>query len=192
MPNPEELNSTPETVVDTSETAGERLEQLLKTAEKAPESESNAESHEKTVENAKEKAMEAAIGKEKGSAEKDRKQPPSRKRHGTISKREKENSFKRHMATVQSQLSLPQRAFSKVIHNKAVEKTSEFVGSTVARPNAILSGSVFAFFLVLGVYALAKYFGYVLSGFETIGAFIVGWVLGVVYDYIRLLIVGRR
>lgn len=190
MPTPEQLTPTPENNVDSRESAGERLEQLLKSAETSPET--GKESQEKSAEAAKAKAMESAISKEKGSAEKDQKQPKTTRRHGAISKKEKEASFKRHMATVQSQLPLPERAFSKLIHNKAVEKTSEFVGGTIARPNAMLSGAVFAFFLVLGVYALAKYFGYVLSGFETIGAFIVGWVLGVVYDYIRLLITGRR
>ena len=95
------------------------------------------------------------------------------------------------MAHVQSELPPTQRAFSKLIHSPVVEKTSEFVGGTVARPNAILSGAVVAFFLVLAVYLVAKHYGYLLSGFETIGAFIVGWVIGVLYDYVRALATGK-
>ena len=96
------------------------------------------------------------------------------------------------MSRVQAELTPSSRAFSKIIHAKPVEKTSEVVGSTIARPNAILSGAIVAFVLVLAVYLLAKNFGYVLSGFETIGAFIVGWVLGVLYDYFRVMITGKK
>ena len=84
------------------------------------------------------------------------------------------------------------RTFSKVIHNPVVEKTSEVVGSTVARPNAILSGSVGAFILVLGVFLIARHYGYQLSGAETIVAFAIGWVVGIVYDFLRAMITGSR
>jgi hypothetical protein len=189
MPNPEQLNNSPEQKTDVSEVAGEQLEQLLKKAEQTPET--NEASQEKKAESAKEQALEKAISIEKKNAAE--KEPASTgRRHGIVSKKEREKSFKRHMTALQTHMSLPERTFSKIIHNKAVEKTSEFVGSTLARPNAVLSGAVFAFFLVLGVYLLARHFGYVLSGFETIGAFIVGWVLGVVYDYLRLLVVGKQ
>ena len=96
------------------------------------------------------------------------------------------------MKQVQSELPAPQRAFSKIIHNPVVEKTSEAVGKTIARPNAILAGSVVAFFAVLAVYLIAKNLGYVLSGFETIAAFIVGWLIGILYDYLRVMITGKK
>jgi hypothetical protein len=95
------------------------------------------------------------------------------------------------MREVRSHMSAPSRAFSKVIHNPAVEKTSDALGNTVARPNAILSGSLFAFLFTLAVYLIARYSGYPLSGTETIASFILGWVLGLIYDYVRLLVLGR-
>jgi len=49
-----------------------------------------------------------------------------------------------------------------------------------------------AFLLTLIIYVIAKTFGYNLSGFETIGAFIIGWILGVVYDYLKILFVGKK
>ncbi|HRN90324.1 MAG TPA: hypothetical protein PK543_01410, partial [Candidatus Saccharibacteria bacterium] len=76
--------------------------------------------------------------------------------------------------------------------NKTVEKVSDVVGSTVARPNAVLSGAVSAFILTLAVYIVAKTIGYRLSGFETIAAFIVGWTIGILYDYLRILITGKK
>ena len=95
------------------------------------------------------------------------------------------------MKQVQTELSPTSRAFSKTIHNKAVEKTSEALGATIARPNAILSGAVMAFILTLAVYVTAKTIGYQLSGFETIAAFVVGWVIGIIYDYFRALVTGK-
>ena len=71
------------------------------------------------------------------------------------------------MTEIQSEMSPASRTFSKVIHNPAVEKSSEVIGNTVARPNAILSGSAAAFILTAGIYLVAKHFGYSLSGTET-------------------------
>jgi hypothetical protein len=96
------------------------------------------------------------------------------------------------MKDVQRELSPGSRAFSKVIHNPIVEKTSEVVGGTVARPNAVLAGAISAFILTLAVYVIARTIGYTLSGFETIAAFIIGWVIGIIYDYLRLIITGKK
>jgi len=190
MSSPEQLPSTAERSVEVSKQAGERLEQLKNTAENSVER--SSEQKERTIENAQIEAAEHAISKEAGGAEKDRREPiQAPRRKGGISRKESEQSFKRHIGRVQEQLSAPSRAFSKIIHNKAVEQTSDFVGSTVARPDAILSGAVAAFILVLGVYLISKSFGYVLSGFETIAAFAFGWVIGTVYDYIKVLVTGK-
>lgn len=153
------------------------------------------ESAESRAEKAKVEALENAVSVEAGSAEKAKKEPrqsPTRGRKGTISKKERDASFKKHIKHVQEELPAPQRAFSKLIHNKVVERTSEAVGATVARPNAILAGAVVAFLAVLVVYLLAKNLGYVLSGFETIGAFAVGWLLGILYDFLRVMVTGKK
>jgi hypothetical protein len=91
-----------------------------------------------------------------------------------------------------AELPLASRAFSKVIHNPAIEKTSEVVGSTIARPNAILSGALFAFLITLLIYVVARANGYPLSGSETIAGFILGWVIGMLYDFFRVMITGKK
>lgn len=190
--SPEQAPRGPETSPN-PEVAAEQYDKLREKIENGAEL--GVENGEKAVEKAKVEALENAISVEAGGAEKGKKGPkegPAQKRRGGISKKEKEASFKKHMKQVQAEMSAPERAFSKVIHNKAIERTSEVVGATIARPNAILSGAVVAFVLVLAVYLIAKTLGYVLSGFETIGAFIVGWVLGVLYDYFRIMITGKK
>ena len=114
------------------------------------------------------------------------------KKHGLIDKKNRRNSFERTIKRVQSELSPAQRIFSKFIHCKLVESISDFIGSTIARPNAILAGSIVSFLFTVGIYVLAKTIGYTLSGFETIAAFLVGWAIGIFYDYIYVLATGNK
>jgi len=189
MSSPEEFKG-PENAHEMPTVSAEQRERLSN-----PETAGNLdiESSEKKEARARVEALETAVKIEKGSAEKEKqaKSAPTRRR-GAISKKEKEASFKKHMKDVQAQLPVRERAFSKLIHNPVVEKTSEFIGATIARPNAILAGAVVAFFAVLGVYLLARNLGYVLSGFETIAAFAIGWVIGLLYDYFRTMITGKK
>lgn len=187
---------SPDTKIENKELSQERLEKheaLDAAFEKAAEK-SKVESAERSEEKARVEALEKAISVERGSAEKKGKETSGapKRRHGVVSKKERKASYQKHMKTLQAELPPAQRAFSKVIHNPVVEKTSEVVGATVARPNAILAGALVAFFAVLAVYLVAKHFGYVLSGFETIAAFIVGWILGILYDFFRVMITGKR
>ena len=79
-----------------------------------------------------------------------------------------------------------------MIHNKAIEKVSDVAGSTIARPNALLSGAICAFLLVGTLYLHARYLGYALQGSETMAAFLLGWVIGIAFDFIRAMIRGKR
>lgn len=97
-------------------------------------------------------------------------------------KRKLNDSFKKTMHRVQSDMSPAEKTFSKIIHSPTVEKVSDAVGSTIARPNAILSGSVGALIVTGGLYFTARYFGFSLSGSETILAFVIGWSIGLVFD----------
>lgn len=138
------------------------------------------------------RSAERAAETEKKKAETDI--TPLEKRRDTPAQRraKAKASYKKTMKETQAHMKPAERTFSKVIHNPAVEKTSEVVGSTVARPNAILAGSVTAFLFTLGLYVFAKYYGYPLSGFETIAAFILGWVVGLLFDYLRVMITGKK
>jgi hypothetical protein len=113
-------------------------------------------------------------------------------RRSPITKHQREASFQAQLSTAQSDMHPAEKVFSKVIHNKTVEKVSDVAAASIARPNALLAGSIFAFIAVTAVYLVAKNYGYPLSGFETIGAFIVGWIAGVLYDYFRIMITGKK
>ncbi|MES2876720.1 MAG: hypothetical protein V4678_04610 [Patescibacteria group bacterium] len=146
---------------------------------------------EQNVERLKETAEKAAeVEKQKV----DKEVAPLEKRRDTPAQRraKAKASYKKTMKETQAHMKPAERTFSKVIHNPVVEKTSEVAGSTVARPNAILAGSLTAFLFTLGIYTLAKYYGYPLSGFETIAAFIIGWIVGLLFDYLRVMVTGKK
>ncbi len=115
-----------------------------------------------------------------------------RRQDEIVPKSKRAATYKRTMNQVQSELPPVSRAFSKVIHNKAVERVSDAVGSTIARPNAILAGSLLAFVFTLIIFLVARYYGYPLSGAETIAAFILGWMIGLLLDYLRLEFTGGK
>lgn len=190
--NQEKINTSPENGLDAARDIGhEQTEALRQKHEKAGEL--SLENGEKSSERARTEALENAISIEKKSLGKETAHAPSpAARRGAINKRDLDANYKRTMKQVQSELSTPSRAFSKVIHVKAIEKTSEALESTIARPNAILAGAFFAFIFTLAIYLVAKHFGYRLSGFETIGGFIIGWLFGILFDYFKVMITGKR
>lgn len=190
--NQEKLSTTPEHNADSLRDLGqEHAETLRQKHEQVGEL--SPEANEKSSERARLEALENAVSVEKKSLSKENGHTPApATRRGAISKRELDATYKRTMQQVQSELSTPSRAFSKIIHTKAVERTSEALGATVARPNAILAGAIGAFILTLGVYLIAKHFGYRLSGFETIGGFILGWIAGLLFDYFKVMITGKH
>ena len=115
---------------------------------------------------------------------------PAERRRGAPSKKQREASLKSQLSHIQSEMDTSSRIISKVIHSKPIESLSDTTAATVARPNALLSGSIAAFIGVTVCYFVAKYYGYQLSGFETIAAFIFGWIIGILYDYFSVMIRG--
>ena len=187
--NPEIINGSAESTVEAQGAAAERKAELAKNLENSVEQSPEARAEE--LEHARVEAnKEALMSKERGGGEKKNGGEPTSSAVRKVTKKQKDAEYKKTMTAIRSEMSAPSRAFSKVIHNPVIEKTSEVVGSTIARPNAILAGSITAFLSVSLIYIVAKQYGYVLSGFESIGAFIIGWLIGISFDYIRLLIRG--
>ena len=169
-----------------AEHSKEHQERLREDRERAAE-----KSHEIKADDARKEALEQATKVEKQEQEKRSKEASLAERRGPITKRERKNAFDSTMRDVRSQISAPSRTFSQIIHNPSVEKVSEVVGGTIARPNAILTGAISASIITLAIYLVARFYGYPLSGTETIAAFGLGWILGNVFDYFRVLIIGR-
>lgn len=117
---------------------------------------------------------------------------PAERRRGALTKTQLSHAYDSQLEHTREHMSPSGKAFSKLIHNRVVESVSDTVGSTIARPNALLSGSIAAFITITLLYFVAKHYGYQLSGFETIGAFAVGWLFGILFDYFSVMIRGRK
>lgn len=188
MNNPEHINHGEIKIgnVDAAEKQAEKLRKLESSVESSPEHNRDSEAH------SARKSAEAIFAQEAGKEHRSGGEPTAsatviRK----ITKKEKDRAYKQTLARAQSEMSAPQRAFSKMIHAPIVERSSEVVGSTIARPNALLSGSIVAFMILTVMYVVARQYGYHLSGFEMIGSYALGWVIGLTVDYVRLLATGK-
>lgn len=184
--NSPEVYKGSESTSELEKVAGEQLEKL-----KRPEvsGEHSPEARSERAEVARHDAKEV-FSREAGK-ERESQAAASPRVIRKVTKQEKAVAYKKTMKQIQSEMNPAARTFSKIIHTPAVEKTSQVLGSTVARPNALLAGGMFAFLFVLLAYFLAKKYGYQLSGFETIGAFALGWALGLIYDYAKLMFSRR-
>lgn len=188
MNSPEQLQGA-ESTVEAQNAASERSEQLKDHLEKVGEQ--SPEARGERVESARQETKEV-FAKETGKEHKGSEPSSSAGAVQRVTKTEKKASYIKTMAIIRTEMNAPSRVFSRVIHAPFVEKSSEVLGSSLARPNAILSGSFTALVLVMGIYVVARTFGYRLSGFETIGAFVLGWMLGILFDYIKVMASGKR
>lgn len=173
-----------------------RKEKLNEIAHERQENRSRERLQENAEEESREKALERALSSKQEKEAASEQLQISAYEHNNdkppVNRQTRELSFKATMNEVQEQMTPSSRAFSKLIHNKAVERVSEGIGATVARPNAILSGAILAFLTTLFVYIIAKHQGYPLSGFETIAAFTFGWLLGILYDFLKTMVTGQK
>ena len=180
--NPELARNAGELEQSAGEVERSAAEKLERRAERAAERQ-----HEKQLDDARHEALEQAEASQTAETEK----PVVSEAPRQITKADRTDSYRKTMKKMQSELSPASRTFSKVIHNPAVEKASEAVGSTVARPNLIIAGALGAISSVI-VYFIARHYGYVLSGSETIILFGCGWVIGAIIEYARVGFLNKR
>lgn len=91
-------------------------------------------------------------------------------------------NYAQTLASVQRKLRPASRSFSKVIHAPLVEKTTEAMEATVARPSVLLGSTWTALIIGTIFYLTARHYGYSLSGSELLFSFIVGALLGLVLE----------
>ena len=142
---------------------------------------------------ARHEALELATSKEKEQSAEPAKNTANEKiRSDRPTKHELDKSFKQTMNHIQKDMKPVNRAFSKVIHNPVVDKASDIVGGTIARPNLILAGATGTIVLGSLIYLIAKFYGYTLSGAEAIAAFVLGWLIGAIVEFARVGLVNKR
>lgn len=90
----------------------------------------------------------------------------------------KQTSFEQTIKQVQSKLKGTDKAFSKVVHNKSIDKLSNIGSSTIARPSGILGGSISAFLGSSILLFTAKHYGFSYNYLLLILLFVIGFLIG--------------
>ena len=152
----------------------------------------NAKEAHKAPENARHEAIQKALLNKEQGKEKRTHQAQRHNASHALTQDDREASFGQTMNDVRKDLPRSVRPFSKFIHGPTIERASELLSKTIFRPNAILAGGITAFIAVLGIYFYAKYAGFSLQGSETIIAFCIGWVLGILFDFFKAILPGKR
>ncbi len=148
-----------------------------------------AKTPERTAETSAEKNQEIEAARQKIEHQ------PQAERHEAHEKHKEPNhhrlshkaAYKETMASIQRHLPTASRAFSKVIHNPVVDKTSEVVGATVLRPSVTLGATSTALIVGGVTYLVAKHYGYHLTGSVVLLSLLVGGLLGIVIEGISKL-----
>jgi hypothetical protein len=93
-----------------------------------------------------------------------------------------DDTYNETLASLQNRMSPSSKAFSKLIHNPAVEHTSSILESTIMRPSVVMGTTWTA--LIVGVifYVTARVYGFKLSGSEMLLALLGGAVLGLALE----------
>ncbi|MDB5186093.1 MAG: hypothetical protein JWL85_616 [Candidatus Saccharibacteria bacterium] len=96
----------------------------------------------------------------------------------------KTKSFKRSMQRIRSQLSLPERTFSKVVHQPMVDRISETAGKTITRPSGILGGGIAALIGSAYLLYITKYYGFEYNYSVFIVLFATGFFAGLLIELV--------
>ncbi len=105
-----------------------------------------------------------------------------------VNKQLKDMAYSRALTRTRKHLSIPSRLLSRVVHSKALDRPSETVGKTIARPSSMLGG---AFFALVGTSALlwiTKKYGYEYNYLAVIVLFGIGMLVGLAIESLYKLI----
>ncbi len=108
----------------------------------------------------------------------------------TIGAELRKRSIKDNLKKIQRELPAPQKAFSKVIHQPAINAVSEVGEKTIARPTPLLWGGLFSLAISILVLTACRYYGYRYNFLLGMAGFVGGFFLGLLIESFASL--GRK
>lgn len=105
---------------------------------------------------------------------------------------ERLRAYRHTLASLQHRLRPRQRSFSRFIHRPIIERASEVMASTIARPSVALGATVTAALVGGFFYISARRYGFQLSGSEFIVSLLAGGLLGFALEQIGRWLRTRR
>lgn len=179
------LENSANSANELEQAGAEQLTRIKNTLEEQSTNLEKSDDNGEKEDSARQEALEVAHSSEKQDSEKAQKESEKQPVDNLLTRDVVNARYQETLEGMRSRLpSKASQAFSKVIHNPIVDKTSEVIGDTVARPNLVVAGAIGAITSVV-VYFIARRYGYPLSGSETIGLFIAGWMIGAIIEFAR-------
>lgn len=170
--------------LDLSEELKRNLERLHDT----PEAEKSPEDVARLAHKAAEHAVsghETTVGEDEAA--------PSQQYHFGQYKLLRKDAYAQSLKRIRSHLNAPERAFSKVVHQPVVDKTSEGLAKTVARPSGLLGAGLVAFLGSSILIYMAKHYGFRYNFTTFFLLLTVGFAAGIIFELsVRLLKKFRR
>lgn len=184
----EKLSQGNERFVESIDTSVETQKHLEKLQEKAELAEKDPfQGHIESLNKAA--VQEAVSGKEFNVGDKHAEN--SQQTFGT-SKQLKTEAYKRTLNRIQSNLSIPDRVFSKIIHQKAIDSASNVAAKTVARPSAFLGGSIGALVGSAVLLYVSRHNGFTYNYAAIFILFVAGFFVGALAELTVKLLFRKR
>jgi len=156
----------------------EELDKLLH--EKAGEAKhEHAEQIDEIRHEAEAEALPAASLREKQRAEEEPEAMPH-----IINSDLKDIKYKRTLQSVRKDLSAPEKALSKLMHNPVVDAISEGAEKTIARPSGLLAGSICALIGSSTFLYISKHYGYEYNFLMFVMFFAGGFFIGLLLELV--------
>lgn len=90
----------------------------------------------------------------------------------------KDMAFSRALTRARKKLPLPSRVFSRFVHLAPIDKASEVLGKTIARPSGMLGGAIVAFIGTSALLWITRHYGYEYNYLLVIMLFAAGMAIG--------------
>ncbi len=159
-----------------TEAMREHAEKIAENAREAIKKQQETDTH-KLEQEAKQHAAEA-----KQHPLETEKQPEDNSSTLGVAQTIKDKAYQKELTNIQKHLSKPSRTFSKIAHNKTVEKISEVGAKTIVRPSGMLGGSILAFVGSSIFLWMAKHYGFRYNFSVMLLLFIGGFLLGALIE----------
>lgn len=171
--------------IDTSAESQKNLERLQEAAEQAEQDplQKHIESLSKSAE------AQAISGKELNVGDK---QGESSQQSFGVHKQLKNDAYKHTIRKIRSQLKVPDRILSRVIHQPVVDAVSNATARTAARPSGFLGGSIVAFVGSTAFLYMARLNGFTYNYAVVFMLFVAGFAIGIVLELFLRLIFRRK
>jgi hypothetical protein len=109
-----------------------------------------------------------------------------------VHKELKTDAYQRSLKRIRSRLSAPERAFSRMVHQPAVEAVSNALARTVARPSGVLGAGIFALVGSSLLLYIARTYGFTYNYFAFFALLAAGYLLGLFIELIGIMLRRKK